>query len=263
MQDVKAWMTRPAVSIDPDASALEAIERMVEGGFRHLPVVAKTDELVGILSLDDLRAALPFEVSLRAEPSSRDRIAAREYSVAELMTYAPFVIGPDAPLADAARELVHRHIGCLPVVDRSGKLVGILTETDALRALASVLEPSARPPARLQGLRKVARELRSERDRILTRLGRHQGEERAITAKAEEPGDAADLGELRTELALTGSLAELAARRLNEIDRALEREARGQLGVCTACGEKIPLGRLRALPGTEHCVRCAAQAERS
>jgi acetoin utilization protein AcuB len=262
MQDVKTWMTRPPISIDPEASALEALERMIEGGFRHLPVVTKLDELVGILSLDDLRAALPFEVSLRAGPSERDRIAAREYSVAELMTYAPVVTDPDAPLASAARELCHHHIGCLPVVDRAGTLIGIFTETDALWALASLLEPSARLPARLDGLRKLAFELRGERERILAQLGQRQRAERAMTAEAEEPMDIGDRGELRTEMALTGTLADLAARRLKQIDRALEREARGQLAVCSECGSRIPLGRLRALPGTDRCVRCAAQAER-
>jgi RNA polymerase-binding transcription factor DksA len=199
---------------------------------------------------------------LRREPSERDRITAREYTVAELMTYAPVVTAPDTPLASAARELVHHHVGCLPVVDRAGKLVGILTESDALWALASLLEPKARPPARQEGLRKLASGLRGERDRILAQLGRRQSAEREMTAEAEEPMDEADHGELATEIALTGRLADLAARRLNQIDRALERESRGQLGVCGGCGEKIPLGRLRALPGTERCVRCAEQAEK-
>jgi CBS domain-containing protein/RNA polymerase-binding transcription factor DksA len=262
MQDVKTWMTSPPLSIDPEASALEALECMVEEGFRHLPVVTRMDELVGILSLDDLRAALPFEVNLRSGPSERDRITAREYLVAELMTYAPAVIDPDTPLASAARALVHRHVGCLPVVDRAGKLVGILTETDALRALASLLEPPARPAERLDGLQRLASELRGERDRILAQLGRRQGAERAMTAETEEPMDRGDLGERSTEISFTGKLAELAARRLDEIDRALDRDARGQLGVCEACGEKIPLARLRALPGTDRCLRCAEAKER-
>ena len=262
MHDVKRWMTRPPVPIDPDASALEAIELMQDGGHRHLPVLTPLGALVGILSIDDLRAALPFEVSLRAVPSERNRIDAREYTVAELMTYAPTVIDPDAPLGHAARELVLHHIGCLPVVDRAGKLVGIFTESDALWALASLLEPSALPSARLEGVRKLASQLRGERDRILTQLGRHQQTERAITAESAEPMDAADLGELQTEIALSEKLADLAVRRLNEIELALERETRGQLGVCTACGETIPLGRMRALPSTDRCVRCAQAAER-
>jgi acetoin utilization protein AcuB len=262
MHDVKTWMTRAPLTIDPEASALEALERMIEGGFRHLPVVTRMDELVGIVSLDDLRATLPFEVSLRAEPSERDRSAAREYTVAELMTYAPIVIDPDATLASAARELVDRHVGCLPVVDRSGKLVGIFTETDALWALAALLDQSERLPRRVDGLERLARGLRGERARILDQLGRRQGVERALSADAEEPRDVADLGELSTEIALTGRLADLAARRLAEIDRALEREAHGQLDTCAVCGEKIPLGRLRALPGTDRCVRCAQAAEK-
>ena len=83
-----------------------------------------------------------------------------------------------------------------------------------------------------------------------------------MTADSEEPMDAGDLAELHAEIALTGKLADLAARRLTQIDLALEREARGQLGMCCACGDQIPLGRLRALPGTDRCLHCAEEAER-
>src|SRR5262245_18872948 len=127
MQDVKMWMTHPPMTIESDASALEALDRMQENDIRHLPVLAASGALVGILSLDDLRAALPLEVTLYAPPAERDRSVAREYVVGELMTYAPAVIAPVELLASAARKLVEGHIGCLPVVARSGKLVGILT----------------------------------------------------------------------------------------------------------------------------------------
>ena len=44
--------------------------------------------------------------------------------------------------------------------------------------------------------------------------------------------------------------------------RALDHAAQGRLSVCDGCGGRIPLTRLRALPGTTRCVRCARADER-
>ena len=55
--------------------------------------------------------------------------------VKEVMTNNPVTIAPDASVGDAAREMLERKIGCLPVVE-SGRLVGILTESDLVRLAA-------------------------------------------------------------------------------------------------------------------------------
>ena len=61
---------------------------------------------------------------------------------------------------------------------------------------------------------------------------------------------AAKLGNLLFEkIRLPGALGELAAGRLRDIDHALDRAARGELGVCDRCGGPIQVARLRALPG--------------
>jgi CBS domain-containing protein len=54
---VAHWMTQRPVTIGPDASAEEALEKMLKGGFRHLPVV-EGERLVGMVSMRDLSAAL-------------------------------------------------------------------------------------------------------------------------------------------------------------------------------------------------------------
>jgi DnaK suppressor protein len=60
---------------------------------------------------------------------------------------------------------------------------------------------------------------------------------------------------------LTETLSEHARRRLEALDHALERAQRGQLGRCERCGGTIPIGRLRALPGTTLCIACARAGE--
>jgi RNA polymerase-binding transcription factor DksA len=88
-------------------------------------------------------------------------------------------------------------------------------------------------------------------------------EERALSVDAYgEPRDEAERGADLRELRLVESLDGLAARRLEAIDRALDHAAQGRLSVCDGCGGRIPLTRLRALPGTTRCVRCARADER-
>jgi CBS domain-containing protein len=55
-------------------------------------------------------------------------------TVGDLMSVDPIVVGADAPLSDAARLLEEHHIHGLPVVDALGTLVGVISQTDMLRA---------------------------------------------------------------------------------------------------------------------------------
>jgi acetoin utilization protein AcuB len=135
---VESWMTRNPYTVGPQDSADVALRYMLESAFRHLPVLDETSQLVGILSLDDLRAGLPMRISLRAAPSSEELQVAQAHQVLEFMTVDPVQVAPEASLEQAVTELAVRRIGSLPVV-RSGELVGIFTETDAMRALLSLL----------------------------------------------------------------------------------------------------------------------------
>jgi acetoin utilization protein AcuB len=265
MYQVKDWMTPDPAVVSLDASALEALQQLIEGGFRHLPVTADA-ALVGIVALDDLRAALPFPVGLAPLPQA-DRLHAREYRIGDLMTYEPITVTPDTPLETAADILIERRVGCLPVVAAGRKLVGMFTTTDALSALAALVRretggATRRAPLDYTGeIGSFVADLQAERDRILAQLGRSESAEREMSAQVrEEPSDAADRGTAEERVALEGALADLAARRLREIERALGRHARGELGVCAVCGGAIPLARLRALPGTDRCIVCAEAA---
>src|SRR5262249_11472357 len=69
---------------------------------------------------------------------------------------------------------------------------------------------------------------------------------------------------------MTSQLAELEARELFQIERALERLKQGTYGVCEGeddegqpCGEKIPVARLNALPYTTLCIKCQREMEKN
>jgi CBS domain-containing protein/RNA polymerase-binding transcription factor DksA len=263
---VKEWMSGDPVSIAADASALEALERMQDRGIRHLPVLDASKRVIGVLSIDDLRAALPFDVSLREAAHGADAESAREWCVGDVMTHAPVTLQETDSLAEAAERMAARRIGCLPIVDEKGRLAGILSETDLLNALASLLWANRREkrrPAPLPELERLVADLTREREALLRRRDRYHAAERELSTHAQrEPLDMADEGADRTEFLLTEALDEHALRRLRALDHALERADQGVLDTCDSCGRRIPLARLRALPGTSQCIDCARRAER-
>lgn len=260
---VKQWMSGDPVWVEASACALEALEQMQDRGIRHLPVVDAGRRVVGVLALDDLRVALPFPVGLREHPNVEQRESAREWTVADVMTHAPETLPEGADLSEAAEMMAERRIGCLPIVDAEGRLAGILTETDLLHALATLLwsDQQRERPLRVGDEReRLVAELRRERDAIAARLDRYHSLEQSLaTHPGREPLDAADAGSDLSDLRVTEGLDALAARRLAALDHALDRAGRGVLGVCEGCGGAIAPARLRALPGTSLCVGCARE----
>jgi CBS domain-containing membrane protein len=100
------------------------------GRVRHLPVL-DGERLVGVVSLRDLLAcsltrALDFEARER-------RVFLKSVTVREAMSERLITVPPKATQAEAAALMLRNRIGCLPVVDGE-KLVGIVTETDLIRA---------------------------------------------------------------------------------------------------------------------------------
>lgn len=103
------------------------------GRIRHMPVVDEDDagQVVGIVSQRDIfRGALARALGYGEVAQSR---LMELLAVKEVMTSDPATIGPDAPLREAARLMFERKIGCLVVVE-GGRLEGILTEADFVRA---------------------------------------------------------------------------------------------------------------------------------
>ena len=102
---------------------------------RHLPVLDEDGKLCGIVSQRDMfRGALAQALGYGTAAQGKVLAMLR---VKEVMTTEVITIPPDAALAEAARTMLERKIGCLPVVDGGRRLVGILTESDfvALAAL--------------------------------------------------------------------------------------------------------------------------------
>jgi CBS domain-containing protein len=261
MQDViKSWMSGDPITASADESALSAHERMVRHGIRHLPIVDAERRVVGVLAIDDLRSALPVGANLRGPLDAATRDAEAGWTVGDLMTHSPDTLGPDDSLQLAAERMADRRIGCLPIVDGAGRVAGILSETDVLRALATHLwtERLTAERAPVAPEKTLLAELRRERDAVAKDLAALSARDRLRTEERREPGDLADAAVLRSDEQISEALEAAKARRLLALDHALERAAHGSFGVCDHCGDRIPVARLRALPGSTACIRCAS-----
>lgn len=133
---VEQRMTRKVVTLAPQDTLREAIAALQRHHIRHIPIV-EDDLVVGILTDRDVKRATPSLLS-GVDQEQFDRVL-RQTRVAQVMTRNPFTITPGTTLRDAAKILVDRRFGALPVVEE-GKLVGIITGTDLLRALRDMLE---------------------------------------------------------------------------------------------------------------------------
>jgi CBS domain-containing membrane protein len=128
---VRELMSTQIVTLHAGETLDIADQIMSLGRIRHLPVLDDSGALRGIVSQRDLfRGALArllgYDATARAELA--------RLQVREVMTASPLTVGPDVELAEAARVMLERKIGCLPVIE-DGQLVGLLTEADFVKHL--------------------------------------------------------------------------------------------------------------------------------
>ena len=126
---VKDVMKKNVISVEPETTVTEAKELMNKNNISKLPVI-KGGKLAGIITKNDL---------LQAGPSLATTLDMYEISyllsklnVKKIMTAEVVTASPDDVVEEAARVMVEKQIGCLPVV-KNGVVVGIITENDLFR----------------------------------------------------------------------------------------------------------------------------------
>ncbi|HEY9075329.1 MAG TPA: CBS domain-containing protein [Anaerolineaceae bacterium] len=137
-------MSRPVITVSPQTSLEDALKIMRSEHISRLPVVKKNGELAGIVTEKQL---------LRFSPSNATTLDVWEIrgvmsrmTVEQVMATDVVTITADLPLEEAARLMVDKEIGGIPVV-KDNKVVGIITETDLFKIFLEVLG------AREQGIR--------------------------------------------------------------------------------------------------------------
>ena len=127
---VKELMTPNPITTGTDTPVLEARQLMVDKRIRHLLITEGT-KLVGIITDRDIRLNLPSPATSLSVWEINYLLA--RMTVDSAMTKSVVTVGPDQDAKEAAALMLDRRIGALPVLD-GGRLIGIITETDLLRA---------------------------------------------------------------------------------------------------------------------------------
>lgn len=135
---VSRSMRRKVITAQKQTPLLQAKSLMNEHQIRHLPVVDADNRLVGIVTDRDLRSAMPLDL-LKGSGHPEEEKKYAHLTVGDVMTTDPRTILPTHTLQDALLLIQEKKVGAFPVVDESGKLKGILSVRDLLRAFINVL----------------------------------------------------------------------------------------------------------------------------
>lgn len=132
--DVSQYMTPTPYTIEPAATLDDALAMMDLYKVHHLPVLNE-GKIVGLLSLRDL------QVLGAHAPASIPQMR-----VEGLMESHPYCVAPETSLALIAQHMTTQHRNACLIVQEEGHLIGIFTETDAVRALGEFLRQQTRLP---------------------------------------------------------------------------------------------------------------------
>jgi CBS domain-containing protein len=136
---VKDLMTTAVVTVEPTTPFKELVARLAEHRVSAVPVVDDDSRVLGVVSEADLLLKEEFPEPDRDIPlwwtrrARLDRAKAAASVARDLMTVAVVAISPDATVAEAARRMHTNKVKRLPVIDRAGRLVGIVSRGDLLK----------------------------------------------------------------------------------------------------------------------------------
>lgn len=131
-KDLRAdqFMQDQVFSYHVDDKAETLAEIMTEEGFGSVPVVDSSNRVIGIVSEFDLLKALMDDKPLA------------QVTAGELMTRTPITVTLDTAAMDIIRLLEEKHLIRMPVVDRDGRLVGIVARRDVLKGYLNATRPT-------------------------------------------------------------------------------------------------------------------------
>ncbi len=123
---IEEVMSHNAHCLFPDLKMQEVVEFFRQNRISGAPVLSREGELVGVISMEDLIRAL--------------RVYDLEAPVSQYMSSQLITVNGKDPVVEALKKFVSMNVGRLPVVDGTGKLIGILTKGDITRGLLKALQ---------------------------------------------------------------------------------------------------------------------------
>lgn len=129
-------MTTPVLSLPADATLEQALALMRERELRHIPVTDGDGALVGMVSDRDLMRAGLVLPAPHDGPEGEHAGGAGDTLLSKVMSRRILTARPEGAVRDVAHVMVEERVSSVPVVD-DGRLVGIITSTDILRAVVT------------------------------------------------------------------------------------------------------------------------------
>jgi CBS domain-containing protein len=127
---VAELMHKDVRTLDLDSTVNDAVVALADGHFSGVPVVDTHHRVVGVVSTTDILNAL-------AEAGGADeREQVFETAARDIMTPHPVMLSPDADVLEAAREMLYLEVHRV-FVERDGRLVGVISQTDIVGAVAT------------------------------------------------------------------------------------------------------------------------------
>ncbi|NOX26132.1 MAG: CBS domain-containing protein [Deltaproteobacteria bacterium] len=126
---IKDWMTKNVFTVDENTSLMRTTRIMKEKNIRKLPVVSH-GKLLGIVSDRDVKEASPSNTTSLDIHELYYLLS--EMKVKEVMTTDPITMRGTDSLEKAALIMLDNKISGIPVVDDSGRIIGLLSETDVM-----------------------------------------------------------------------------------------------------------------------------------
>ena len=133
---VSDWMTRDPLTVAPETPVMDALKMIKERRVRRLPVM-QGGKLIGITTRKDLKDAMPSKATTLSVWELNYLLS--KLTVEEIMARPVITASADEHMEDAALRMQEHKIGGLPVVDPSGRLAGIITTSDVIRAFTDIM----------------------------------------------------------------------------------------------------------------------------
>ena len=138
---IRELMSGGLITVRRDTPVLQARDLMAREKIRHLLVTDAGGALTGIVTDRDIRLNLPSRATTLSVWELNHLLT--KLTVGQVMTRSVITVGPDRSARDAGQVMLDRKIGALPVLE-DGHLIGIITETDIVRAFVTMTAPFSR-----------------------------------------------------------------------------------------------------------------------